>query len=124
MNNKKYTFYISLITGLLLMVAGCGGGGGGGGASGAAISNIPAGSVTLTWDSPTTNSDGSPLNDLAGYTFYYGSSSGNYTNSVDVGNNTGYSLSSLSSGSWCFAVKAYDNSRNESSYSNEDCVTL
>jgi hypothetical protein len=27
--------------------------------------------ATLTWDAPTTNTDGSPLTDLAGYAIYY-----------------------------------------------------
>ena len=33
----------------------------------------------LTWDPPTTNTDGTTLADLAGYKIYYGQSSGNYT---------------------------------------------
>ena len=28
--------------------------------------------VTLSWDPPTTNADGTPLTDLAGYKVYYG----------------------------------------------------
>ncbi len=30
-----------------------------------------AASATLTWDAPTTNTDGSPLKDLKGYYIYY-----------------------------------------------------
>ena len=123
---------IPFVVSILLVISGCGGGGGGGSAAGAAISSIPdnppppsqTGSITLTWDAPTTNSDDSPLTDLAGYIIYYGTSSGNYSNSVDVGNSTGTSISNLSLGLWCVAITAYDTSGNESVYSNEQCKTL
>lgn len=144
-----YKTQILAILVLLLTLSGCGGGGGGGSSvssnidsggstssgigdlglgdtgSGDSPSDTPAtGSVTLSWEAPASNSDGSALNDLAGYKIYYGSSSSNYTNSVDVGNYTSASISSLSSGSWCFATTAYDSSGNESTYSNETCTTI
>jgi ABC-type glycerol-3-phosphate transport system substrate-binding protein len=61
-----------LITLLLLITAGCGGGGSSN--DGGSSSN----SATLTWDAPTTNVDGTPLTDLAGYKVYYGTALGNY----------------------------------------------
>ena len=45
-------------------------------------------SVTLSWDSPTTNEDGTPLTDLGGYRVYYGQYSGTYTESINAGNVT------------------------------------
>ncbi|MBI4681891.1 MAG: fibronectin type III domain-containing protein [Nitrospirae bacterium] len=81
-------------------------------------------SVTLSWDASTTNSDGSPLTDLAGYKVHYGVSSNNYTQTVDVGNFTGAVINNLSHGPWCFSVTAYDNSGNESGYSSEFCTTI
>ena len=78
-------------------------------------------STTLTWNASTTNADGTPLTDLAGYKIYYGNSSGSYTVSVDVGNLTGAIISNLEPGTWCFAVTAYDTSGNESEYSDEAC---
>ncbi len=79
-----------------------------------------AGNATLTWDPPTTNADGSPLTDLAGYKLYYGTSSGNYTNSIDVGNVTTYTVVNLTEGlTYFFVVSAYDTLGNESDYSNE-----
>src|SRR5262249_43353816 len=42
------------------------------------------GSATLTWTPPTQNTDGSALNNLAGYKVYWGTSQGTYTNSVTV----------------------------------------
>jgi len=97
-----------------------GGNGGSRPDSGASTDN----SITLAWDKPDSNSDGSDLNDLAGYKIYYGTSSSNYTQSIDVGNTTNVVISSLSSGSWCFATTAYDTAGNESSYSNEACKTI
>src|SRR4030042_1896878 len=41
---------------------------------------------TLSWDAPTTNADGTPLTDLAGYKVYYGTASGTYGTPINVGN--------------------------------------
>ncbi|MDH4265658.1 MAG: fibronectin type III domain-containing protein [Deltaproteobacteria bacterium] len=94
----------------------CGGGGGdgdgGGGGGGSTIS--------LAWDAPTTNVDGSPLTDLAGYRVYVGTASRTYASSIDVGNVTTYSLTGLIPGqTYYIAVTAYDTDNNESSSSNE-----
>ncbi len=79
-----------------------------------------AGEATLSWDPPVTNEDGSPLTDLAGYKIYYGTTSGNYTNSIDVGNVTTYTVINLTEGlTYFFVVSAYDTLGNESDYSNE-----
>ncbi len=84
-----------------------------------------AGEAVLTWDPPTTNTDGSPLTDLGGYRIYYGVSSGNYTQSIDVGNVTTYQVTGLTDGvTYYFAVTAYDISGNESDYSNEVYKTI
>ena len=47
-----------------------------------------AGSASLAWN-PVTDSD------LAGYKVYYGTSPGSYTSSVDVGNVTATTISTL-----------------------------
>ncbi|MEW6417438.1 MAG: fibronectin type III domain-containing protein [Nitrospirota bacterium] len=95
--------------------------GGGGGSSSSSNSNGggSSSSATLTWDAPTTNADGTPLTDLGGYKIYYGTSSGNYSVVIDVGNVTTYKIEGLSPGIYYFAVTAYDTSGNESEYSNE-----
>jgi PKD repeat protein len=86
--------------------------------------SLHAASVRLTWTPPTTNANGTPLNDLAGYKVYHGSSSGQYTASVDVGDVTSYTLSGLTSGRlYYIAVTASDTSGNESAYSDEIPVT-
>ena len=40
----------------------------------------------MTWTPPTQNTDGSPLNNLAGYRVYWGTQQGNYSNSVTIAN--------------------------------------
>lgn len=103
---------ISLLSLCLLSIsAGCGGGAGGGRA-------------TLTWESPTTASDGTPLTDLAGYKIYYGTSSGNYTEVIDAGNVTTRTVGRLAPGTYYFAVTAYNGSGYESDYSNEVSKTI
>jgi len=116
---NKILFPILILT-LLLIISGCGGGG----SSNSPPTPIPSNSVTLTWDAPTTNADGTPLTDLNGYKIYYGTSSGSYGTLINVGNVTNYTVDSLSSGTWCFAVTAYDISENESDYSNEVCTDI
>lgn len=80
-----------------------------------------AASVQLSWTAPITNADSTPL---AGYKLYYGETSvvvsGLYQFSIDVGNQTTYTLSGLQEGTlYYFSVTAYDTSANESDYSNE-----
>src|SRR3989441_869721 len=72
-----------------------------------------AAQVTLAWD-PNTDPD------LAGYKLYYGTSSGSYPFSVDVGNVTIYTLSGLLEGRiYYFAATDYNLSLAESGFSNE-----
>ena len=88
------------------------------------VSFASAETASLSWDPPTTNTDGTPLTDLSGYKVYYGTSSGNYSSAIDAGNVTSYVVSGLSSNTYYFAVTAYDTSGNESSYSNEASKTI
>ena len=57
-----------------------------------------AGQATLSWVAPSTNEDGTPLTDLAGYKIYYGTASGNYTQNIDAGNVTTYAFTNLTDG--------------------------
>lgn len=84
-----------------------------------------AGELILTWDTPTSNEDGSPLTDLAGYKLYYGTSSGVYGMVLDIGNSITYTISDLEEGKTYYcAVTAYDSGGNESNFSNEVSKTL
>ena len=69
--------------------------------------------VTLTWDSNAEK-------DIAGYKIYYGTSSGNYDASVDIGNWTSCTIAELKEGqTYYFAATAYDFDGNESDFSRE-----
>jgi len=80
--------------------------------------------VTISLTAPTTHTDGTPLTNLAGFKVYFGRSSGSYTNTVDIGNSTSYTVTNLSPGSYYFAVTAYDTTGLESGYSNEASTTV
>jgi hypothetical protein len=76
--------------------------------------------ATLNWNPPGKKTDGTSLTDLAGYRIYYGTASGNYAETIDVGNITTSVVSNLADGTtYYFAVTAYDTSGGESGYSNE-----
>lgn len=89
------------------------------------ITGAQTAEIQLAWDKPTTNADGTPLTDLAGYKIYYGHQSKNYQFVLDVKNQTSYTITGLESGkTYYFAVTAYDIVRNESNFSNEVNVTI
>jgi hypothetical protein len=66
--------------------------------------------VTMSWQPPLTNTDGSALTDLAGYTIYYGNSAAAISRSVKLpdANILVYTLQGLSTGTWYFTVRAYN----------------
>jgi len=97
-----------------MITGGCGDGGSGGGTE----------NTTLSWDTPTNNTDGTELTDLAGYKVYYGTSSGVYDNVIDVADVTTYTLTDIAPATYYFAVTAYDELGNESDYSNEVSKTI
>ncbi|NBC23822.1 MAG: hypothetical protein GVY21_10140 [Gammaproteobacteria bacterium] len=76
--------------------------------------------VSLAWQPPAENQDGSPLTDLSGYRIHYGSFSRNYTDDVviDDASTTNWDLN-LPSGDHYIAMTAFDAQGNESGYSNE-----
>lgn len=83
-----------------------------------------ASDVTLTWQSPTTNSDGTPLTDLAGYKIYVSKASGVYADAINAGNVLTKTLTNFCEGTYYFVATAYDTSGNESAYSNEVSKTI
>ena len=78
------------------------------------------GSATLNWTPPTQNTDGSTLSNLTGYRVVYGRSSGSLDQIVQISNASvsTYTINGLSSGTWYFAVKAYNGAGVESDVSN------
>jgi hypothetical protein len=86
----------------------------------AMISVAVLGVVTLSWQAPTENVDGSPLNDLAGYRIHYGFRSRDYDTTVSMPDPAATQRSlELASGVYYIAMTAMDKQGNESAYSNE-----
>jgi hypothetical protein len=74
-------------------------------------------SVTLAWDANTASN-------IIGYRLYAGTTSGVYTQEIEVGNNTSTLVSNLADGTtYFFTVTDYDTSGVESVHSNEVSYT-
>jgi Fibronectin type III domain len=83
-------------------------------------------SITLAWVPPTENSNGTPLTNLAGYKIHYGTASQDYTKVASVSNPSlsRYVLDSLPSGTYYFAITAYNSAGIESTLSGEITAKL
>ena len=100
-----------------------------GSASGSASSATTATkSITLSWNPPTQNSDGSSLTNLAGYTLHYGTNSQDYTGSIEItsATQTSYTVSdsNFPPGKYYFAISAYNAQQVSSSLSGEIAVVI
>jgi hypothetical protein len=65
-------------------------------------------SLTVSWNAPTENTNGSALTNLIGYDIYYGTSPRTMTNRISIaslGIQT-YVVNDLTSGTWYFTVVA------------------
>jgi hypothetical protein len=90
------------------------------------VTQIAAGSATVSWLPPTTNTNGSSLTNLAGYRVKYGKSSTSLTQTVQISNVgvTRYVINNLGSGTWYFGVVAYTSGGVESSLSKLGIKTI
>ncbi len=90
------------------------------------VQAIAVGSATLSWTPPTTNTDGSPLTNLAGYKVYWGTSQGNYPNSVTLNNPglTSYVVGNLAPGTYFFVATALNSAGVESTFSSAASKTI
>ena len=82
--------------------------------------SVGSSTATLSWEAPTSNTNGSPLMDLAGYRIYYGISATDLSHTVDItsiGMQT-YVIDDLGPGTWYFAITAVTSSGSESTPSN------
>jgi hypothetical protein len=89
------------------------------GANNVSGTSATADTATLSWQAPTTNADGTPLTDLAGYRIYYGTNASDLTQIIQVtsiGLQT-YVIDNLNAGTWYFAIKAVTREGAESSLS-------
>ena len=77
-------------------------------------------SATLSWTPPTQNEDGTPLTDLDGYRIYWGTTQGNYPNSVTIDNEglSSYVVDNLVPGTYVFVATSFNRAGVESAYSN------
>ena len=79
---------------------------------------VSAVNVRLAWDP-------SPEPLVTGYRLYYGTSSGEYTNVIDAGNRTDYTITGLAEGTtYYFAATAYTGIGDESTFSNVTSYTV
>jgi hypothetical protein len=110
---------------ILLAASGCGGAGTdpvGAGPSGPGV-------AALSWAKPTTNDDGSPMTNLAGYQIYYAQETpvtpaNSEIISVLNPNQTAFQVADLTPGTYYFTVTAVNLGGAESSMSNEAIKTI
>jgi len=84
------------------------------------VAQVQVGAATLTWLPPTENTDGSPLQDLAGYRIRWGRDPSQLDQVQSIPNPgvTSAVVENLSSGTWYFSVAAYNRDGFESDPSN------
>jgi len=95
----------------------------GGGSTGGTTGS---GSATVHWNPPTSNTNGSTITNLAGYLITYGTSATSLSKSVKLTNPglTSYMITGLSTGTYYFAVSAYNSAGQTSSLSNLASKTI
>lgn len=84
------------------------------------------GTARLTWQAPTTNTDNSPLTDLAGFQIVYGRSSTELSQQATITSPsvTTYVVEGLAAGTWYFAVRAFSAGGNVSANSSIESKTI
>jgi hypothetical protein len=84
------------------------------------------GAVTVSWTAPVRNADGTPLTDLAGYRIYWGTSKGDYPNSVTIDNPgiTTYVVDQLLPATYYFVIRAVNKDGVESGDSKVGSKTI
>ncbi|MEX1993124.1 MAG: fibronectin type III domain-containing protein [Steroidobacteraceae bacterium] len=70
----------------------------------------PTGTALLNWDAPSTRSDGSVFDDLAGYRVNYGVTPDELRCQIEIRDPqlTTWKVIGLSPGTWYFAVVSFD----------------
>ncbi len=102
----------------------------GGSGDGNPVSSQPSnniGQVNLSWVEPTLRENGDPLvlSDISGYEVHYGTTSGDYTEVLEVAYpDTSVSINSLGAGRWYFAVRTVDTEQRRSRFSEEKSVWI
>lgn len=93
-----------------------------GGTSGSTSSN----SATVKWVAPKANTNGTSLTNLSGYVISYGLSTSKTATTVKVANPStlSYQINGLTSGTWYFAVSAYNSTGATSALSSVASKTI
>lgn len=116
--------HLALSLVILTALAACGGGG----SSGSSTSpGTPAsGNAVLSWTAPTTNTNGTALTDLSGYTILYGSNPSTLNQSIEISSAAAvsYTVSGLAAGTWYFSVVANSNDGAQSAPTAPVSVTI
>jgi hypothetical protein len=84
------------------------------------------GTATLSWQAPTTDTNGQALTNLSGYVIYYGGSQTDLSQSIalnTVGMQT-YVIDNLAAGTWYFAIKAVTSTGAQSALSDVVSKTI
>lgn len=70
--------------------------------------NAQSSAVTLNWQPPTENTDGTTLTDLSGYQISYGTQANDYTTTITLNNPglTTYVVDNLAPGTYYFTIAA------------------
>jgi Fibronectin type III domain len=91
-----------------------------------AVTAASTGSATLMWTAPTTNTDGTPVTALSGYTIHYGTSQSSMTQSITItdASATSHVISGLAAGTWYFAIAADAADGTQSAMSNIGSKTI
>jgi hypothetical protein len=92
------------------------------GAGGSAIAMVSVavnGSLQLSWQVPTENVDGTPIEGLSVFRIHYGTISGSYDKVVEVSGSTTSHTMELAQGEYYLAMTAVDLDGDESGLSNE-----
>jgi len=92
---------------------------GAGGSAVAMVSVSVVGSLQISWQAPTENVDGTPINGLSAYRIHYGESSGQYDSVVEVDGSASDHTLNLIVGEYYIAMTAVDVDGDESGLSNE-----
>ena len=104
-----------------------------GGSGGQSVTPPPSGpcktQLTVSWTAPTTNTDGSPLTNLAGFNIFYGlkvNGGVNYVNQINIPNKatSSYVISNLQPNTYYFVMTAYNTYGAESVPSNTVSGTI
>lgn len=84
------------------------------------VETVGTASLTVEWNAPTENQDGSPLTDLSGYRIYFGAASGKYGAPIDVpGGMTSFVVENITPGTYYLAMTSVNSQGMESDKTDE-----